>query len=72
MSRSSIFTEWDAGFLARSPMLEPLRPHAGMFGPAWPGLEHLQGLLDRRDPPVRTASGAALKVVPQGRRRARG
>ena len=60
---------WDPDFLARSPMFEPLRAHAGTFGPAWPALEDLQGLLDRRDPPARTANGMALRLVPQGRRR---
>ena len=60
---------WDRDFLARSPMFEPLRAHVETFGPAWPALEDLQGLLDRRDPPARTANGMALRLVPQGRRR---
>lgn len=60
--------EWDAGFLARSPMFEPLRPHAGAFGAGWPRLADLQQLLDRRDPPPRNAGGMPLRVVPQGRR----
>jgi hypothetical protein len=58
--------EWDPHFLARSPMFEPLRTHAPEFFPAqWPGLPALQGLLDQREPPVRVASGAPLRLVPQ-------
>jgi Protein of unknown function (DUF3025) len=60
--------EWDAGFLARSPMFEPLRAHAGRFGAGWPRLADLQRLLDQRDPPPRNAGGTPLRVVPQGRR----
>lgn len=59
---------WDPDFLARSPMFEPLRAHAGAFGAQWPGLADLQRLLDARNPPVRTATGIPLQLVPQGRR----
>jgi len=59
---------WDPDFLARSAMFEPLRAHAGAFGAQWPGLADLQRLLDARDPPVRTATGMPLQLVPQGRR----
>ena len=53
--------EWDPGFLARSPMFEPLRPHAPeSFPETWPELPMLQQLLERRDPPVRVASGQHL------------
>ena len=63
--------EWDGGFLARSPLFDTLRAHAGAFEdePGWPGLAGLQGRLDRRCPPVRTSSGMPLRLVPQGRRK---
>jgi len=58
--------EWDPHFLARSPMFEPLRVHApGSFPDQWPRLPVLQSLLDQRDPPVRVAIGAPLRLVPQ-------
>lgn len=58
--------EWDPNFLARSPMFAPLRAHVPALLPAqWPGLPALQDLLDRRDPPVRVASGTLLRLVPQ-------
>jgi Protein of unknown function (DUF3025) len=60
--------EWDAAFLARSPMFEPLRPHAGAFGADWPRLADLQRLLDRRNPPPCNAGGMPVRVVQQGRR----
>jgi hypothetical protein len=60
--------EWDAGFLARSPMFEPLRAHAGVFDARWPRLADLQRLLDSRNPPPRNAGGTPLRVVPQRRR----
>jgi hypothetical protein len=61
--------EWDPEFLARSPMLEPLRLHAPeSFPERWPELPVLQQLLERRDPPVRVASGLPLRAVPQSRR----
>jgi hypothetical protein len=64
--------EWDGGFLARSPLFDTLRAHAGAFEdePGWPGLAGLQGRLDRRRPPVRTSSGMPLRLVAQqGRKR---
>lgn len=70
MPPSSSIIDWDPGFLGRSPMFEPLRAHAPrVFPPRWPDLSELQQLLDGRDPPVRVASGAALRVVPQARKR---
>src|SRR5688572_21966775 len=60
--------EWDAAFLARSPMFEPLRPHAGAFGADWPRLPDLQRLLDRRNPPPCNAGGMPVRVVQQTRR----
>lgn len=60
--------DWDAGFLVRSPMFEPLRAHAGAFGAGWPRPADLQRLLDRRNPPPRNTGGTPLRVVPQGRR----
>jgi len=65
----SSLTEWAPDFLARSPMFEPLRARAAGFGTAWPCLDDLQRLLDRREPPVRTAGGMLLKLVPPGRRK---
>ena len=63
--------EWDGGVLARSPLFDTLRAHAGAFEveAGWPGLASLQNRLDRRQPPVRTASGMPLRLVPQGRRK---
>lgn len=60
--------EWDASFLVRSPMFEPLRAHADGFGTGWPRLVDLQRLFDRRNPPPSNTSGTPLRVVPQGRR----
>jgi DUF3025 family protein len=60
--------KWDAGFLARSPMFEPLRAQPSAFGAAWPRLEDLQRLLDQRNPPSRNTGGMPLRLVPQGRR----
>ena len=61
--------EWDPKFLARSPMFEPLRLHAPeSFPGSWPELSMLQRHLERRNPPVRVASGLPLRVVPQPRR----
>ena len=60
--------EWDPHFLTRSAMFEPLRAHAPEFGGNWPGLDDLQRLLERREPRVRTAAGAPLRLVPQGHR----
>lgn len=60
---------WDADFLERSPMFEPLR----FFGRTvlktrWPSLDDLRRLLGRREPPITTCSGARLSFVPQGRK----
>jgi hypothetical protein len=64
--------DWDPEFLARSPMFEPLRTHAPESFPGqWPRLPALQSLLDRHEPPVRTAGGALLRVVPQARKAGR-
>jgi hypothetical protein len=60
--------EWDAGFLERSPIFETLRAHAGAFGAVWPARADLEQRLERRDPPVLSASGMPLRLVPQGRR----
>jgi DUF3025 family protein len=60
--------DWNPGFLARSPVFEPLRAHADGFGAGWPRLADLQRLLDRRNPPPRNTSGTPLRVVPQARR----
>jgi hypothetical protein len=69
MPPPSSLMEWDPGFLKRSPMFEPLRAHAPrLFPPRWPDLDELQQLLDGCDPPVRVASGAALRVVPHSMR----
>lgn len=58
--------DWDPNFFARSPMFEPLDAHRSAVWPGqWPGLTLLQGLLERRVPPVRTASGMPLRLVPQ-------
>ena len=55
--------------LARSPMFGPLRVHGGdLFGPVRPGLDDLQRLFDRRNPPVRVAGGQPLRIVRQGRK----
>jgi len=61
--------KWDPGFLACSPMLEPLRLHAPeSFPERWPELPMLQLLLEQRDPPVRVATGLPLRAVPPPRR----
>ena len=52
-----------------SPVFEPLRAHGGaVLDLERPGLGDFQDLLDRRDPPVRVASGERLRIVPQKRR----
>jgi len=58
--------DWDPDFLARSPMLAPLRICAPEW-PAgrWPDPGELQALLERRDPPICVSSGAPLRIVPQ-------
>lgn len=57
---------WDPDFAARSPMFEPLRAHAAGFPASWPEPADLQCLLEKRSPPVRTASGMPVRVVAQG------
>src|SRR5687767_1724511 len=55
--------DWDPGFLNRSPMLEPLRGHAGglrLYGD-WPTRESLQALLRARG--VVTEGGKPLRLV---------
>ena len=64
--------DWDPNFLARSPIFEPLNTHlTGSWPARWPGLPLLQGLLDRRVPPVCVASGMPLRLVPQAVKRGR-
>ncbi|MGH8647806.1 MAG: DUF3025 domain-containing protein [Burkholderiales bacterium] len=61
--------EWDPGFLARSPMFEPLRALGGALAkPDWPVRPALQGLLERAGNPVMTRSGLPLRLVPAGGR----
>ncbi len=51
-----------------SPAFDPLRVHGGSVpGGGRPALADLQRLLDRREPPVRNASGLPLRVVEQER-----
>lgn len=60
---------WNTEYVQASPMFEPLRLHGGtVFETAWPGPDDFQRLLDRRDPPVRVASGWPLQIVRQGRK----
>lgn len=60
---------WNTEYVQASPMFEPLRLHGGaVFDTAWPGPDDFQRLLDRRDPPVRVASGLPLQIVRQGRK----
>jgi hypothetical protein len=60
--------DWDAAFLERSPMLEPLRAHAASLSSAhdWPDASALQALLARRA--VATAGGLPLRLVPDAGR----
>jgi hypothetical protein len=61
--------EWDPGFLARSPMLEPLRALAAALAvPEWPTRQALQDLLARGGDPVMTGSGLPVRLVPAGGR----
>ena len=63
--------DWNTEYVQASPMFEPLRLHGGtVFDTAWPVPDDFQRLLDRRDPPVRVASGLPLKIVRQGRKSA--
>ena len=60
---------WDPDFLARSPMLEPLRALGGVLAtPDWPTRSALQSLLERDGDPVMTRSGLPLRLVPAGGR----
>jgi len=64
---------WSAEAARTSPIFEPLRVHGGtlfdaVLDKARPDLGDFQRLIDARDPPVRVAGGARLRVVPQGRR----
>jgi len=62
---------WNPDHAQALPMLEPLRVHGGsVFGAARPDREDFQRLLDRREPPVRVASGLPLRLVRQGRKSA--
>jgi len=56
--------EWQQNFLQSSPMFEPLRIVGGALAKLdrWPTLEDYNALLN---PPIYTASGAALSFVPQ-------
>lgn len=56
--------EWQADFLASSPMFEPLRSVGSALAAfaCWPTLDDYNALLD---PVIHTASGAALSFVPQ-------
>lgn len=59
--------EWDPGFLARSPMFEPLRAvGAALATPEWPTRQALQDLLERGGDPVMTRSGLPVRLVPAG------
>ena len=58
---------WDPGFPSRSPLLEPLLPHAAAFAgfAQWPPRASLEALLARRA--VTNARGTALRAVePEG------
>lgn len=60
---------WDADFLERSPMFEPLRLYGRTVRACrWPSLDDLQRLLGTHEPPITTRSGARLSFVPQGRK----
>ncbi len=62
--------EWDPGFLARSPMFEPLRAlGAALAVPEWPTRQVLQDLLARGEEPVMTRSGMPLSLVAAGGRK---
>ena len=64
--------DWDPDFLERSPIFEPLRPHAPAFafGARWPTLEDWQQAFDARRPPVSNARGARLRPMQVGRKAA--
>jgi len=57
---------WDRDFLDRSPMFEPLRAVGATFRCThWPTLGDLGQLLEMRETPIRTRSGATLRFVRQ-------
>ncbi len=60
---------WDPGFVSRAPIfsiLAPLVDHFAGHPPGrWPPLAAYQALLDRWPEPIRTRSGARLRIVPQ-------
>lgn len=61
--------EWDPGFLARSPMFEPLRALGGALAtPEWPSRQALQNLLESGGDPVVTRGGLPVRLVPAGGR----
>ena len=61
--------DWNPGFLARSPMFEPLRALGGALAvPEWPTRQALQDLLARGGDPVMTCSGLPVRLVPAGGR----
>jgi hypothetical protein len=66
VSSTALQQVWDAEFLGRSPMFQPLqavgRKLAGQRS-NWPALKDYQALLDNQ--PVATASGHPLRFVPQ-------
>ena len=60
---------WDNDYAQASPVFEPLRVHGGpAFEKRWLDLDDFQRLLDSREPPVQTAGGQCLRIVPQGRK----
>jgi DUF3025 family protein len=60
---------WDPRFFERSPIFEPLRSSAQTLRCVrWPALGDLRKMLDGRDPPIATRSGARLSFVEQGRK----
>ena len=64
-----MITDWDPGFLARSPMFEPLRMHCGALPKSrWPTLDDLQRMLDCVDVPPASDSRARIAFVNQSRK----
>jgi Protein of unknown function (DUF3025) len=69
------YAEWNLPSMMRSPMLEPLHPALarlaavargrGLDPGDFPSLELCNALLAENTPPIRVASGAALRFVPQ-------
>lgn len=58
---------WDAQFLTRSPIFEPLRPVGGILGRCvdWPSLDDCQRLAEAAERSPLTSSGLPLRFVPQ-------